>query len=137
MDLRMAVWLHQQALVKNQTAMWDTQLSACSVSGLTEAVLKSSLTLSTRHSEIPGPPGHFVLRSQDQRWNFSYHCLLFFLTGRSFPNLLRKFRCMSTIDCFLAYSSMQKPSILQLPLFSFIPLSWWPQTKLRVRGSFK
>ena len=30
------------------------------------------------------------------------------LTGRSFPNLLRKFRCTSTIDCVLVYSSTQK-----------------------------
>lgn len=89
----------------------------------------------TRHSEMPGLPGRFVLHSQESCWNFSYHCLLLFLTGRSFPNLLRKFRCTSAIDWVLAYSITQKSSVFHSPPFSFILLPRWPPTKLRVRDS--
>ena len=45
---------------------------------------KASLTRCTFSFEWPGGPGRFPMRRYQSRLNFSYHCLIFFLTGGSF-----------------------------------------------------
>jgi hypothetical protein len=75
---------------------------------LTGAALESLPKCCTLSSEGPGRQGGFARHRHPSRWNFSYHCLMLFLTGGSFPNLVRKLRCTATIDCVRAYSSAQK-----------------------------
>ena len=115
--------------------MWDSQLSASSVSCLTGLRWNASLTRCTLSSEGPGRPGYFAMHRHPSCWNFSYHCLILFLTGESFTNFVRKLRCTATIDCVHAHAKSllcSRRCNLSLNL-----LPWRPPTKQSARGTYK
>jgi hypothetical protein len=79
---------------------------------------KASLTRSTLYSEWPGRPGRFAIHRHPSRWYISYSCFTLFFTGGSFPNLVRKRRCIVTIDYVRSYSSMQNAFSARVAIFT-------------------
>lgn len=85
---------------------------------------KAPLTISTFFSLA------FCDAQQQSHWNFSYYCLMLFLIGEPFPNLILKLRFTATIECIRAYWSTQQAFSSPVAAISLNLLPWRPPTKL-------